>query len=226
MRLIFIPGFGEDPSIFDQIHPHIPGEKVFVHNWDLIGYKKPRPELTVYEYAKEVVEKYGITAQDVVIGHSMGGWIAWHIKQLVHCPIVQIASWTNPDRVVRPISNLKFVYWSIKRGLYFNPLIKYLLIRRSYRDKPSKGIFSAIFDRLRRGDKDNVVNQLRIVFSPAHDASAEKPDLRIHARRDTIIRFPKEPCHEVPGDHFTLHTHPEEVYQPIVAFLQKRFAKA
>jgi hypothetical protein len=47
------------------------------------------------------------------------------------------------------------------------------------------------------------------------------PDLRIHARKDLVIRPPRQPFHEVVGDHFTLCTHPELVYQPIVALLQK-----
>jgi hypothetical protein len=48
-----------------------------------------------------------------------------------------------------------------------------------------------------------------------------QPDLRIHARADTIIRYPDEPALEVPGDHFSLHTHPREVYEPIRDFLAK-----
>jgi hypothetical protein len=50
MRLFFIPGFGEAPAIFDQIAPHLPGEKVFVDNWQLVG-DRPRPDLTALSYA-------------------------------------------------------------------------------------------------------------------------------------------------------------------------------
>jgi hypothetical protein len=42
------------------------------------------------------------------------------------------------------------------------------------------------------------------------------PDLRIHARKDTVIRYPKEPFHEISGDHFTLITNPNEVIEPIL----------
>lgn len=220
MRLLFIPGFGEDESIFDKIHPHLPGEKVFLNNWELVG-DKPKPGLTVLQYARELVVRYGITEDDVVIGHSMGGWIALHIKHLVHCPIVQIASWTEDRKIVRPIKNQSVIYWSVRRGLYFNPLVKQFLIWKNYRKKPSAPVFSSVFDRLRKGNPENVVNQLQIIFNKTAETVSEKPDLRIHARRDTIIRFPDEPCCEVPGDHFTLYTHPEKVYVPLVDFLQQ-----
>lgn len=101
MRLIFIPGLGEDSSIFDKIHPHMEGEKVFLNNRILLG-DKPRPSLNALQYARELVDRFEITRQDVIIGHSMGGWIAFHIKHLVQCPIIQIGTWTDGRKVVRP----------------------------------------------------------------------------------------------------------------------------
>lgn len=91
MRLIFIPGFGEDPSIFDRIHPHVKGEKIFLNNWVLLG-DHPRSELNALLYARELADRFDIKRDDVIIGHSMGGWIAYHIKHLVRCPIIQIGS--------------------------------------------------------------------------------------------------------------------------------------
>ena len=219
MRLFFIPGFGEDPSIFDKIHPHLPGEKVFIDNWKIIG-EKARRELTVLKYAEELIGQFGITRDDVVIGHSMGGWIALHIKHLLHCPIVQIASWTEERKVVKPVSNWRVVSWSVKRGLYFNSFVKWVLVRLRYRNRPSAEIFSFVFDKLCCSNREAVINQLRIIYKPVHEKVLESPDLRIHAKGDTIIRFPDEECCEVPGDHFTLFTHPEQVYEPIAAFLQ------
>jgi pimeloyl-ACP methyl ester carboxylesterase len=220
MRLFFIPGFGETPSIFDQIAPHLPGKKIFVNNWQLqlIG-DRPRPDLTALSYARELTERFSITAGDVVIGHSMGGWIGLHLKHLTGCAVVQIGSWSAPAKVVRPVSNLNLVYWAVRRGLYFNRLVRRLLLRYNYRGKPSAGVFSEVLGNLIRGDKHNVINQLRIIYSPVPEGFTAQPDLRIHARADTIIRYPDEPALEVPGDHFSLHTHPREVYEPILAFL-------
>lgn len=218
MRIIFIPGFGETASIFDKISPHIVGEKLFLDNWALLG-DKPRKTIDVLQYAAEIVSKYEITKKDVIIGHSMGGWIALHIKHLTHCRIVQIGSWTNPDRVVSPVKNPNMVYFLVKSGIYLNRFTKQYAIKRGYKDKPSEAVFSETFERLIAGHKNNVINQLRLILTPIKENITVIPDMRIHAKKDKIIRFPRESFHEVSGDHFTLYTHPEEVYALINKYL-------
>ena len=222
MRLFFIPGFGETASIFSRVAPYLPGEKEFVDNWQLIG-NRPRPDLTALLYAQELVERFGITTRNVVIGHSMGGWIGLHIKHLTGCAVVQIGSWSAPVKVIRPVSNLQLIYWAVRRGLYFNRFVQRLLLRYNYRGKPSAGVFGEVFSNLIQGNKDNVINQLRIIYSPVPEGFTAQPDLRIHARADTIIRYPDEPVLEVPGDHFSLHTHPREVYEHIQTFLAEHW---
>ena len=221
MRLIYIPGFGEDPSIFDRIHPHIPGEKVFVDNWKLIG-NKPRPGLNALQYAEELVDQFKIRETDVVIGHSMGGWIGLHIKFLVGCRIVQIGSWTDARKVVRKLHSRHLLYFLAKRGLIFNPLNKHAMIWQHYKNKPSREIFSSVVDNLIRRNRNNVVNQLRVIFNPVKERVRVNPDLRIHARPDKIIHFPDQEAVEVEGDHFSLYTHPNKVYEPILNLLKHK----
>ena len=220
MRLFLIPGFGEDRYIFEKIQDHLPGEKVFLNHWHLVG-EQARPELNVLSYARELINWFNITKDDVVIGHSMGGWVALYIKHLVHCPIVQIASWTEPKKVATPVTNCRLVFWLTKRGFYLNRLVKSVVLWRDYRGKSSASLFNSIFEQLIRGNKDCVINQLRVIFNPVGETVTEAPDLRIHARADRIIRFPDQPVCEVPGDHFCLYTDPEPVWQPIVNFLQQ-----
>lgn len=220
MRLIFIPGFGEDPSIFDKIHPHLAGEKLFLDNWQLVG-NQSRRDLNVLQYARELIGKYGISRNDVVIGHSMGGWIARHIKHLVGCRIIQISSWTDGRKVITPVRNRHLIYLFTKSGLVYNPLTKRLIVWKDFRNKPSRPIFSSVVENLVRRNRNNVVNQLRLIFNPVKEGVSVNPDLRIHARADTVIGYPDEDTIEVPGDHFSLYIHPEKVYPPIVSFLKK-----
>ena len=70
------------------------------------------------------------------------------------------------------------------------------------------------------GNKENIINQLRLILTPVAERPTAEPDLRIHARADLVVRPPREPFHKVIGDHFTLYTHPEAVYEPINAFLK------
>jgi hypothetical protein len=219
MRLFFIPGFGEDETIFDKTKPFIPGEKVMLNNWTLLG-NEPRKDLDALQYAKQLIERFQIMKEDVIIGHSLGGWVAFHIKHIIDCRIIQIASWTDDKKVVKLVSNARFMYWLIRRGWYFNKVAKNIIARLQYRNKPSLELFLTIFERLKRGNKENVINQLRVVFNPVNETIIAMPDLRIHSKNDNVILYPDQPFHEVPGDHFTLYTHPEAVYKPIVNFLR------
>jgi hypothetical protein len=219
MRIIFIHGFGENEAIFDKIAPFITGEHLFLNVWELVG-DIPRTNLNVLNFAESLVEKYSITQDDVIIGHSMGGWIAYHIKHFTGSPIVQIASWTDTDRPYSPIKNAKVVYWLVRNGFLFNNVVKKYLIKTAYEGKPSRELYEEIFDHMIHGNKENIINQLRLILIPVPEKITVKPDLRIHAKADAVVRVPRESFHEVPGDHFTLQTHPDTVYEPIVGFLQ------
>jgi hypothetical protein len=219
MKLFFIPGFGEDETIFDKIIAFIPGEKELLNNWILLG-NEPGKHLNALQYAKELIERFQIKKEDVVIGHSLGGWVAFHIKHLVNCRIIQIASWTDDKKVVKLVSNAELIYWLIRRGWYFNPIVENLIIRLQYRNKPSLEIFRSIFEKLKNGNKENVINQLRVIFNPVKETITATPDLRIHSKADNVVLYPDQPFHEVPGDHFILYTHPEQVYKSIISFLK------
>jgi pimeloyl-ACP methyl ester carboxylesterase len=220
MRLFFITGFGEDENIFDHLHPLLPGEKEFISLWKVLPNKKV-PALNVTLVAKDLVSRYGITSQDVVIGHSAGGWIALHIKQFVQCPIVQIASWTDGRKVVKPLPvNHRLLYFLANTPLFFNNAALRWQLKTNYQNNPSADIFRRIFIRLKEGNKENRVNQLRVIFNPVAEPISAQPDLRIHARKDPVVRFPDETTAEVPGDHFSLYTHPEAVATPIQQFLK------
>lgn len=209
MRLIFIPGFGETKHIFTQIAPHLPGEHLFIENQDLLGMK-PTPSITAIGYAQRLIEQHTITRQDYVIGHSMGGWVAYAIKHLVGCPIIQIASWTDPEKVVLPIKKPEIIYWLVRNGLYLNRLNKKLLLR-FYRDQPSAPVFSEVFQHLIDSPAEYVLNQLRVILNPVETTITVQPDVVIHSKKDSIIRFPDGQVSTVPGDHFNLFTYPAEV---------------
>ena len=49
-------------------------------------------DLDVQKMASYLIKKYEMTAQDCVIGHSMGGWIASYMKQECGCKAILLAS--------------------------------------------------------------------------------------------------------------------------------------
>jgi hypothetical protein len=223
MRLIFIPGLGEEASIFDKLHPLLPGEKVFLSFWQQLP-EHHRAGLDAALFARELIAQYNITANDVVIGHSTGGWVALHIKQQVACPIVQIASWTNRQKLALPPVNRRVLFLLAQSGVVFNSLMLRWSIRRRYRHQPSATVFKTVFTRMMQGNKQNVVNQLRLILNPVNEPVTVEPDVVIHAKADPVVRFPDGAVWEVPGDHFSLYTHPEAVAEPITAFLQNKIS--
>ncbi len=216
-RIIFIHGFGENESIFRHIAPKIGGQQLFINVWSVLGNDR-QDNINVLDFSKALVNRFQINKDDVVIGHSMGGWIAYHIKYHVGCRIIQIASWTHFDRVISPIKSANTIAWLVRNGLYINKFQKWLF-GMAYNGKPSKAIFLETFDDLINGNRECAVSQLRLIFNPILGIDVI-PDLRIHAKADTVIKYPREPFHEVPGDHFTLITDPETVYTPILSFLK------
>src|SRR5881275_415470 len=165
MRIILIPGFGEDESIFKRIHDKLPGEKLSLSLWNLLPNKRVKT-LNAETFAKDLIERFHISNKDLIIGHSTGGWVALHIKNIVGCPIVQIASWTDERKVITPFTNRHIIYFTAKTGLFLNDFMLRRTVKKYYQNKPSKEIFIAIFNKLKNGNRANVVNQLRLIFNP------------------------------------------------------------
>jgi len=222
MRIIFIPGFAEDERIFSHIHPLIPGEKLLLNSWKLFD-SRPAADLNVLKFAKDFIETYDITGRDVLIGHSMGGWIAYHVKHFVNCPVIQVASMTKNDRVIPPVFDLPLVYWAIRRRLVFNRFTTWMSSFGMYHHRESRDIFMYCAKLLEKGNTEIIVNQLKVIIRPVDVVLAVQPDLRIHSKEDPILKPPAEPFYNVPGDHFGLYTHPREVAEPIIRFLQGQF---
>lgn len=221
MRTFLLPGFGEEPWIFDQIAPQVGGEWIRISHRDLMGDAQ-RTGYDVQQYAQALVEAHGITRDDRLIGHSMGGWIAYAVKQLTGSPIVQIGSWTDPDKVVLLVKDPPKVYWLVRHGLYLNRLNKWYFGWRSYRGRPSRVVFERVFQHLIDSPQGYVLNQLQVILTPVRWSAPQAPDLRIHALADTIVRPPDEPFAEVPGDHFCLATEAEAVSTAIAGVLSER----
>ncbi len=221
MRIFFIPGLGEEVFIFDRIESFVSEEKVFIDNWTLLD-EVPEKGLTVLVYAKYLIERFEIKKQDVVIGHSMGGWIALFIKQLIGCCVIQIASWTDSRKLIKVPIERHLMYCLAKRGFGFNRLILHFITWLHYKNKPSENIFMTIFERLRKGNKEIVVKQLMIVFNRVNESITVSPDIRIHSKNDKIVKPPDQPFKGVPGDHFALFTHPDAIYKLINGFLKRQ----
>jgi len=219
MRIFFIHGFGEKPDIFSHIAPAIGHEQVFIDVWLELD-TQPMEGLNAFSFAKILATKYEITGADWVIGHSMGGWLAYYMKHHGGCRVVLLSSFTDFKKVITPVHSRKLVYSLVNNGFFFSPVMKWL-VTAPYRKLPSYEVHTGNFNRLAAANRTAVVKQLMIIFEQA-PVIGLIPELRIHALKDAIVKPPHEAFFEVPGDHYSLVTHAASVIGPIMHILEEK----
>ncbi len=95
-RVFLIHGYIEDPTIFDKLVSLLPpANYVPINLADEFMRWQPTGQIDVRRLAQYLTDYYAITAADVVIGHSLGGWTAINIKELCGATVIQLASLTN-----------------------------------------------------------------------------------------------------------------------------------
>jgi esterase/lipase len=219
MKLLFIHGFVENHTIFNEIRKSITqGEQIAIDLEEVLAEWHGAPEdLNVQKTAYYLIKKYKITAQDCVIGHSMGGWIASYMKEECSCKTILLASLTNQNKLIAPLTNPTLIKYFIKWGVMQSSGMESFL-KKGYKFQESKQLYDTLIDGLIKLDKKILYQQFQILFGKVKPLST-KPDLRVHSPKDNIVRFPDEKFIEVAGDHFSLIYHPEQVVNAILKVL-------
>jgi pimeloyl-ACP methyl ester carboxylesterase len=215
MKLIFIHGFVENSTIFNEIRKTITtGEQIVLNlNEDFKAWHDAPEDMNVQKLALHLIQKYKITNQDTVIGHSMGGWIASYIKQNIGSKAILLGSFTDQSKILSPLKNLTLIKYFIRWGIMQGPVIvSYLKKIHPYPE--TKLLYDGLIDGLAMMDKKCLYQQSQVLFAKVTPLTIT-PDLRIHARKDSIVKFPDEDFIEVSGDHFSLIFHPTEVSKAI-----------
>ncbi|MES2517714.1 MAG: alpha/beta hydrolase [Bacteroidota bacterium] len=219
MKILFIHGFVEDRSIFDEIRKIITfGEQIALNLNEVFADWQDAPEeMNVQVLAAYLIKEYRITSQDCVIGHSMGGWIASYMKEQIGCKAILVASLTNQDKLITPLKNLTLIKYFIRWGIMqSSSMINYL--KKDYHLSASKSLYNKLVDDLAEMDKKYLYQQCQVLFTKVKPLTIT-PDIRIHARPDNIVKIPDEAFVEVLGDHFCLVYYPNEVAEAIVKVL-------
>lgn len=220
-RILLIHGYVEDPTIFDKLMPLLPtADYVPVTLADEFARWKPMGSINVRLVAQYLADYYKITAGDVLIGHSMGGWIAAHIKQLTGAMVIQIASWTDQRKINFPTQSLGLMKFLLSTGITQSRALNNFF-RKQYPFKESFALYERLVEGSRHMSRTYLYQQMQTLFAKVPPLTGQ-PDLRIHARPDNVIFPPDEPFVEVPGDHFSLYIHPEAVAAPIRTLLANR----
>ena len=220
-RIFLIHGYVEDPTIFDQLVPLLPPANfVRINLADEFLRWQPTGPVNVRLLAQYLTKHYSITANDVVIGHSMGGWAAINVKQVSGAMAVQLASFTNQTKIRFPTDNLTVLRLLLHSGMTQSRMLNNFF-KKKYPFDESRELYNRLLDESLRMSRQYIWQQLQTLFAKVPPLTVQ-PDLRIHARRDSIVSPPDETSVEVPGDHFSLVFHPELVAAPIRTLLSER----
>lgn len=220
-RIFLIHGYVENPTIFDTLVPLLPpADYVRIDLADEFGRWQPTGPVNVRRLAQYLTDQYKITADDVLIGHSMGGWTAVNIKQVSGAAAVQLASWTNQRKILFPTDNLTILRLLLNAGLTQSRTLNNYF-KKQYPFAESRELYNRLIDESMQMTRRYIWQQLQTLFAKVPPLTVQ-PDLRIHARPDNIVRPPNETFVEVPGDHFSLVFHPELVAAPIRTLLSVR----
>jgi hypothetical protein len=215
MKLLFIHGFVEDHTIFNELRKSITqGEQIALDlEIELANWEGAPVNLDVQKMASHLIMKYEITAQDCVIGHSMGGWIASYMKEECGCKAILLASLTDQKKLITPLTNPTLIKYLIKFGIFQSSFMDSFL-KKDYKFQESKKLYDGLIDGLIKMDKKILFQQCQILFEKVKPLTIT-PNLRVHARKDNIVQFPDEDFIEVSGDHFSLIYHTQQVVSAI-----------
>lgn len=209
-RLLLLPGYLEDATIFDTLRPRLPTAEVLAIELETeFAQWQPSGPVNAVTLARHLTRRYQVGQQDVLIGHSMGGWLAAHLKAQTGAAAVLLSSFTDPRKVVARARNpllLALYAWSgVGRGRWLRERAK-----RHYLFDESRELYGQLADGMARHPRRYVHRQLQVLFAPVPPLAGQ-PELRIHALADNVVRPPDEPYVEIPGDHFAHYFHPEVV---------------
>lgn len=209
-RVWLLPGFMENEQIFPPLLAELP--KTFEYKY--ADYRPvlaqfPDDKFAVADFVPKLIAYYGIEPNDIIIGHSTGGWLAAWVNHFLQNPVVLLSAFTSFEKVgghniIKYRCLRRFI---VNSGLYYASFVKKIFLKK-YECKSSYEAVKLLMDTYDSFDKAYVLKMLNII------TSLERPQykelLRLHALKDRILFVPDEPFTEIPGDHFSLYAFPAE----------------
>jgi pimeloyl-ACP methyl ester carboxylesterase len=208
-RLLLLHGYTEDATIFDPLLPLLPPfEQIVALELEAeFAHWRPAGPVNVVSLAKHLAARHRIAPADVLLGHSMGGWIAAHLKEQTGATAILLSSFTDQAKIVSSIRSPRLLGLYAHLGLVQSRWLNNYF-RRRYPHDESRALHGQLIAGMGRFRRRYVAQQLRVLFAPVSPL-ATQPELRLHALADTVVLPPDEPFVVLPGDHFAHYFYPE-----------------
>ena len=217
-RLLLLPGFGEDERIFRNIINYFGNYEVEVLDYRNVLPRFSYESIRLHLFIKSIIKFYNISERDILIGHSLGGFLAHNIRQEIGCPVCLHGSFTDPAKIKILFGNKFIIKKAILNGLFSSyPFRKVARLRHS--TNSSKRDMEYVIEKLDCYGNEDILKLVYLLFNrkkrllnwlrstPNYDFS---PNLIIHPKDDNIVGRPDEDHIVVSGDHFSISTHPQQ----------------
>lgn len=219
-KLYLLPGFGEDTFCFNELIPFINKHKYKIIHIDYrpILNKFTFPFITVQQFAEQLIKHYKIQKEDKLLGHSMGGYFSFQIREILGNEIAMIGSFNDPKKIYHVFPKFpRITMVTAITGLVKTDFLKKFLLDK-IKDERIKTIQSKVMDNFDSYTNLQLALMIEMNFQKKIVSTLPNP-LRIHDVKDRIVAPPDEAYIQVRGGHFCLNLYPEEVYDKLKEFL-------
>lgn len=225
-RIVLLPGFGEDKRIFRKIAPYLSDYELLHVDYRSVLHRFTPENIELPDFISALHEHYGISQDDILIGHSLGGFISHRLRQQLGCDNCLIASFTNPKKIKLPYNYKKLAKWFTDKG-GFTSIPFRQIVRIKYRNSTALPDLENSLEVFAQYGKQDIYKLIRLIqprwkgwLDWLRPAPTElSPSLILHPQKDSIVAPPDEQHIKLPGNHFSPATHPEIVGRHLEAWL-------
>lgn len=217
-RVALLPGFGEDTSCFRGIRPALSDYEIIDVDYRPVLAKFNFLNLNVYSFVKALVKHYGIQPQDILLGHSMGGYFSSAIMNLYGNEVAALCSFSDPHKIIRATENVPLSYFTAISGLLQSkPMRDYF--HNTCKGKAWEEEMMRVVDNFKTFTPVELTKMMKMSYGEKLKFKNKIP-LRIHAKNDRVVRPPDEPYEEVGGGHFSMILDSQNVLKKLSVMME------
>jgi pimeloyl-ACP methyl ester carboxylesterase len=208
-RLFLFPGFSEDVNIFSEMMPLLtPHYEVICPDYrPLFDVLWENNTFHIASFVELLEKEYLIKEDDLLVGHSFGGWVATNLQQRTKSKAVLLASFSHPHKVRRRhLLFSRLAQFLTKRGLFKWSLLHKSIVRK-YLHLPTLPAIQKCVEVMKTWDDKYLLTVAKLIHKNPPVSHFPYPILRFHGDKDTVVAPPEEEYILMEGkDHFILHT--------------------
>jgi hypothetical protein len=218
-KLFLLPGFGEDGFCFDEIRSGFEKYEVIDIDYRPVLNRFVFPFITRYQFALQLIKYYNINPHDKLIGHSMGGYFSFQIREIQGNDICMVGAFSDPKKLIHFMPKFpRFSQLMAISGIIKTDYTKQNLTVRSKDEKIRKALTKAI-DNFKTFSNIQLAKMSEMCYVDEIPSSKPNP-LRIHDKGDRVVAPPDEPYVQIGGGHFPIQVFPQETLEMMKDFLK------